>query len=125
MDDYWILAAFALLTINAVLQTLQTPSLYYLVWMSAGRVPADEKFVIYGTRYTYYEFVIIALFWTVIWSVKSSFLAMYWRLFDGLPNYRRALICVAVFAVGSYIGCWFGSVWTCHPPSAYFKFGES
>lgn len=37
-DDYWVLAAFVLLTTNAVLQTLQTPSLYYLVWASAGQV---------------------------------------------------------------------------------------
>lgn len=124
-DDYWVLAAFVLLTTNAVLQTLQTPSLYYLVWASAGQVQPGEELVVQGTRYTYFEFVIIALFWTITWSVKSSFLAMYWRLFDGLPNYRKAWIGVAVFAVGSYIGCWFASVWTCHPPSTYFKFGES
>lgn len=123
-DDYWVIAAFILLTANAVLQTLQTPSLYYLVWASAGRVPAGEELIVQGSRYTYFEFVIIALFWTITWSVKSSFLAMYWRLFDGLPNYRKVWFGVVIFAVGSYIGCWFASVWTCHPPSTYFKFGE-
>jgi len=123
-DDYWILVAFVLLTVNAILQTLQTPSLYYLIYASAGRVSLGEEMVVQGMRYTYFEFVIISLFWTITWSVKSSFLAMYWRLFDGLPNYRKVWIAVVVFAVGSYIGCWIASVWTCHPPSTYFKFGE-
>ena len=36
-----------------------------------------------------YEFNIIVLFWTVLWGVKASFLALYWQLFTGLAVYKR------------------------------------
>lgn len=125
VDDYWILAAFAFLTTNAILQTVQTPHSYYVTKASAGLVPMSEKLIHTALTYAKFEFAIISIFWTITWSVKFSFLAMYWRLFDGLSNYRRAWVGVVVFSVLSYIGCWFASAWTCHPPSGYFKWGRS
>lgn len=123
-DDFWILAALGFLLVNAVLQTLQANSLYYLVFASAGRVPAGETLLAQGNLYVRYEFVVIALFWTVCWCVKASFLSLYWRLFDGLPTYRKMWWAVVLFAAGSYVGCWIASAWTCHPPSIYFDFGR-
>ena len=123
-DDYWVLAALIFLGGNAVLQTLQTPSLYYLVGVQSEVIAVGQGLVEEGGLYTKYEFVVIALFWTTTWSIKSSFLAMYWRLFAGLPRYRAAWWFVAVFAALSYVGCWVSSVLSCHPPSRYFDFGE-
>lgn len=124
-DDYWILAALTFLVVNAVLQTLQAPSLYYLVLVSVGRVPAGEALLAQGNEYVRYEFVIIALFWTITWCVKAAFLSLYWRIFEGLPEHRRMWWVVAVFSASAYVGCWIASVWTCHPPSTYFDFGKS
>ena len=124
-DDYWMLTALTFLLINAVLQTLQTHSLYYLVYVSVGRVPAGQALLDEGNIYVRYEFVIIAFFWTITWCVKASFLSLYWRLFDGLPTYRRIWWVVVVFTALAYVGCWIASVWTCHPPSTYFHFGKS
>ena len=56
-------------------------------------------------------FTIIGLFWTIVWSVKASFLALYYRLFDGLPHYLRIWWFVAVFTALAYVGCWIASVW--------------
>ena len=123
-DDYWMLTALLFLVINAILQTLQTPSLYYLVYVSVGRVPAGQALLDEGNIYVRYEFVVIAFFWTVTWCVKASFLALYWRLFDGLPGYRKIWWGVVVFTALAYVGCWIASVWTCHPPSTYFDFGK-
>jgi len=123
-DDYWMILALSFLLCNAILQTLQTPSLYYLVFLAAGRVQQGPELMRQGNIYVRYEFVIIAFFWTICWSVKASFLALYYRLFDGLPRYRSLWWVAAVFTGCAYIGCWFASVWTCHPPSTYFQFGK-
>jgi hypothetical protein len=117
-DDYFMLLALGFLITNAILQTLQAPHLYYLVLNTTG-----PDIVHHGLRYTYYEFAIIGIFWSVLWSVKASFLALFWMISDGLPRYRRVWWATVVFAALAYIGCWVGSVYTCHPPSDYFNFG--
>jgi hypothetical protein len=106
VDDYWMITALMFLTVNAILQTLQSPSLYYLVDVSVGRVPAGPPVLVQGNIYVRYEFAIIGLFWTVLWCVKASFLTLFYRLFDGLPNYRRLWWAVVVFAALAYVGCW-------------------
>jgi hypothetical protein len=122
-DDYWMILGFVFLFCNAILQTLQTPSLYYIMNISAGRIAVGPELLVQGNIYVRYEFVIIAFFWSTTWSVKGSFLALYYRLFDGLPQYRRMWWAAVCFSICAYIGCWMASVWTCHPPSTYFQFG--
>lgn len=122
-DDYWIYFAYVVLIINVILQTLQAPHLYYLVRANSGLVPVGAEFFVHGDRYDRYEFVIIGLFWTVLWSVKASFLALYWKLFRGLGQYKKWWVGVAVFSFLAYVGCWIASVNVCHPPALYFKFG--
>lgn len=124
IDDVWMIASFVVLTINAILQTLQAESLFYILYVSIGRLPVDEGLVVEGTAYVKYQFAIIGLMWTVLWCVKASFLSLYWRLFDGLPHYKRVWWLVVVFTALAYAGCWFASAWTCHPPSTYFQFGK-
>ena len=97
--------AYLILIVNAVLQTLQTPYLYYLEKGNVGLVPINEAFLWHGNQYMRYEFNIIALFWTVLWGVKASFLALYWQLFTGLAVYMRWRMRVALFVFGAYVGC--------------------
>ncbi|KAI6912940.1 hypothetical protein KC318_g1720 [Hortaea werneckii] len=141
-DDYCLITALVLLLVNAILQTLQTQSLYYMVKNRAGQVPGGQQLVDQGNDYVRYQFAIIGLFWTVLWSVKASFLALYSRFFRSKPRYRRAWWCTVVFTALAYIGCWIASAWvslkswvraatddwsfvqTCHPPSTYFQFGK-
>ncbi|KAJ5971471.1 uncharacterized protein N7479_001389 [Penicillium vulpinum] len=118
-DDYFMLLALTFLITNAILQTLQAPHLYYMVLNTTG-----PDIVHHGLRYTFYEFAIIGIFWSVLWSVKASFLALFWMISNGLPRYRRVWWATVVFAALAYIGCWVASVYTCHPPSNYFKFGR-
>ncbi|KAJ5690207.1 hypothetical protein N7462_004599 [Penicillium macrosclerotiorum] len=118
IDDYFVLLALFFLIVNAILQTLQAPHLYYMILDVTG-----PDIVYHGTHYTYYEFAIIGVFWSVLWSIKGSFLALFWMISDGLPRYRAFWWGTTVFAVLAYIGCWFASVFTCHPATDYFKFG--
>lgn len=123
-DDYWIYVAWVLLAVNAVLETLQTPHLYYVAMATAGLVPLDETLLYHGNLFVRYEFAIIGLFWTVLWAVKASFLTLFWRLFDGLPMFRKTAVAIAIFAFLAFVGCWIASILNCHPASLYFKFGE-
>ncbi|GIJ87376.1 hypothetical protein Asppvi_006282 [Aspergillus pseudoviridinutans] len=119
VDDYFVLLALVFLVTNAILQTLQAPHLYYMVLDVTG-----PDIVYHGLKYTHYEFFIIGIFWSVLWSIKGSFLALFWLISDGLPHYRRVWWGVTTFAVLAYIGCWLASVLNCHPPSDYFRFGK-
>ncbi|KAL4746602.1 hypothetical protein BDW72DRAFT_210324 [Aspergillus terricola var. indicus] len=118
-DDYSILAALFFLISNAILQTLQAPHLYYIV-----QTPQGSDIAHHSVMYVHYEFVIIALFWTILWSVKAAFLAIFWKTTDQLPFYRRWWWAIVVFCILAYVGCWLASALNCHPPSAYFKFGQ-
>lgn len=70
-DDYWIYLAYLILCINAVLQTVQTPYIYHLVRVRARLEPTSEAFLKDGNAYLRYEFAIIGLFWSVLWSVSA------------------------------------------------------
>lgn len=72
-DDYWIYLAYLILCINALLQTVQTPYIYHLVRVRAGLEPAGEGFLKDGKAYLRYEFTIIGLFWSILWSVSAHF----------------------------------------------------
>lgn len=118
-DDYFILLAFSFLITNAVLQTIQIPHLYYIILNPTGSDIAPH-----ALKYVHYMFAIIGLFWSVLWSVKAAFLALFWAMTNNLPHYRRWWFGIVIFTFASYAGCWFASAFTCHPPSTYFKFGE-
>jgi hypothetical protein len=123
-DDYLIYAAFIVLLINAVLQTLQTPSAYTVAQAEEGLIPFDDNLVDQGDMYMKYEFTIIGLFWTVLWLVKASFLAFFYPLFEGLIVYRRIWWGISIFSFLAFASCWISSVNTCHPVSTYFLFGK-
>lgn len=118
IDDYLVLLALAFFVINAILQTLQAPHLYYMILDVTG-----PDIVYHGEHYTYYEFAIIGIFWSVLWAVKASFLSLFWMMSEGLPIYRRLWWGITIFTVLAYCGCWFASAFNCHPASDYFKFG--
>jgi hypothetical protein len=119
-EDIWIYLALSCLLTLAVLQTIQAGDLYYILEQTSG-----PDIVKHGTQYAAYEFGVIGLFWSTLWSIKASFLALYWRLFGYLPEYRLVWWLMATFTVLAYIGCWLASIFTCHPPSTYFQFGTS
>ena len=121
-DDYWIYFAWAMLAINSSLITLQAPSLYYMFDAIAGNGPTDTLLA-EGNIYVRYEFASIIVFWSVLWSVKASFLALFWKLFEGLPDYKKWWWSVTIFTFLAYVGCWVASIMNCHPVWLYFDFG--
>ncbi|KAL2166457.1 hypothetical protein VTG60DRAFT_2741 [Thermothelomyces hinnuleus] len=107
LEDCWIFLALAALLALCVLETIQLPSLYYITSVLSGDLGlmSAEGVMSHTKNYLRYQFPIVILFWTVLWSVKGAFLALYWRLFRDLTWYRRAWFVLAVFTVLAYGGC--------------------
>lgn len=122
-DDYWIIWAWMCLLTMASLQTKQMDSLWYITYLTAGRIPVTAEAATQTEDLTRWQFPIIKLFWTVLWSVKASFMAVFFRLVRPFTIHRRLWYFVAVFATLAYIGCWLASTLTCSPPSDYFRAG--
>ncbi|KND91971.1 hypothetical protein TOPH_03282 [Tolypocladium ophioglossoides CBS 100239] len=123
-DDYCIVFAWLCLLVMSILQTEQMDALFYVMYLTAGRVPVSAETGPRMEQLSRWQFPIIKLFWTVLWSVKASFLAIFYRLVKPFPTHRRLWYCVAVFTSLAYIGCVVASALTCSPPSDYFKAGR-
>jgi hypothetical protein len=124
MEDYWIFLALATLLTSCILQTIQQPSVYYMLATIAGVIPVSAELISAVELYLKFEFAIVLLFWTVLWCVKASFLALYYKLFRELKVYRRAWYLLAAFTFLAYIGCWITLGTSCHPISNFFKFEQ-
>lgn len=122
-DDYWMMLAWLTLLTMVILQMEQRTALWYVTYLTAGRVGLDQNSLSTIEQLTRWQFPIIKLFWTVLWSVKASFMAVFFRLVKPFPILRRLWYCVAVFAFLAFVGCWLVSAFTCSPPSDYFKAG--
>jgi hypothetical protein len=117
LEDCWIFLALAALLALCVLETIQLPSQYYITGVLSGAIPLTsfETVMAHTERYLLFQFPIVILFWTVLWSVKAAFLALYWRLFRDLTWYRRAWFVLAVFTLLAYGGCVTTLVLSCGP----------
>lgn len=123
-EDVWILLALATLLTFCILETIQLTSLYYMTGVIAGVIPVSAELIDYGSEYLRFEFPIIVLFWTVLWCVKASFLALYYKLFRELPVYRYIWYSLAVFTLLAYIGCILTLTFSCHPSQNFFEFAQ-
>jgi hypothetical protein len=124
MEDYWIFLALATLLTSCIIQTIQLPSLYYMLATIAGVIPISPQLISTVENYLRFEFATSILFWTVLWCVKASFLALYFKLFRELPMYRRVWYTLAAFTLCAYVGCWITLATSCHPITNFFKFEQ-
>ncbi|KAG0650869.1 hypothetical protein D0Z07_2442 [Hyphodiscus hymeniophilus] len=124
IEDYWIFLALTTLLTSCILQTIQLPSLYYLLAIIAGVVPVSVDLISATEKYLRFEFAIMILFWTILWCVKASFLALYFKLFRELRIYRRVWYTLAAFTLLAYVGCCITLATSCHPISNFFKFEQ-
>ncbi len=104
-DDIWIFIALAALLTLCILETIQLPSLYYITAVLGGSIPLSADLIAHTEHYLRFQFPIIILFWSVLWSVKAGFLALYYKLFRDLRGYRRAWYIMATFTFLAYGGC--------------------
>ncbi|KAL2194025.1 hypothetical protein P885DRAFT_63335 [Corynascus similis CBS 632.67] len=122
LEDCWLFLALTALLALCILETIQLPSLYYITGLLSGTVSdfSAEGIISQTQTYLRFQFPIVILFWTVLWSVKGAFLALYWRLFRDLTWYRRAWFVLAVFTVLAYGGCVTTLALSCGPDVGNF-----
>ncbi len=65
----------------------------------------------------------VILFWSVIFLVKASFLALYWQLFRVSPAFRKAWWIVTVYTVLSALVILSAEVWRCNDPKNPLNLG--
>jgi hypothetical protein len=124
-DDCWITLALAALLSLCVLETIQHPSLYHITAIMEGTPIADINQLVVDTEtYLKYEFAIIILYWTVLWSVKGGFLALYFKFFRELRHYRRAWYALVGLCILAYVGCITTLVFSCGSPANFFRFAQ-
>ena len=123
-DDCWIYLALTTLLTLCILETVQLPSLYYMTAAVAGAIPVSPDLITNTEEYLRFEFPIIILFWTVLWCVKGSFLALYYKLFRELRLYRRVWYVLSAFTFIAYVGCVTTLSLSCRPTSNFFKFAQ-
>lgn len=124
-DDCWITFALLALLTLCVLETIQHPSLYHITAMMDGTPETDFNELIADTEnYLKYEFAIVILFWTILWSVKAGFLALYFQLFREMKHYRRAWYALVVLAFLAYVGCIITLTLSCGHPANFFRFAQ-
>ncbi|MCJ1326908.1 hypothetical protein MMC10_003574 [Thelotrema lepadinum] len=61
----------------------------------------------------------VFLYWTAIYAVKASFLALYWYVFRPSSRFRKAWWIVTVFTFLTYWPIVLPQLWTCGAPSEY------
>ena len=123
-EDYWMFLALAALLTQCILETIQLSSLYYITAVLDGSISLSAELITKTEDYLRFEFPIIVLFWTVLWCVKSSFLALYFKLFRELVLYRRMWYLLASFTALAYAGCVVTLSLSCGEIGNFFKFGQ-
>ena len=105
-DDILVIIALAVLLASAVLYQITLVPMYTLLRVAAGLEPPKADFMQMGSKYLKLQFAITCLFWTILWTVKLSFLAFFRRLSSGLKQHETAWWIVLVFVVLSYVSCY-------------------
>ncbi|KXJ94966.1 hypothetical protein Micbo1qcDRAFT_192136 [Microdochium bolleyi] len=123
-EDYWILFALAALLALCILETIQLPSLYYMTAVLEGKVSFSMSLIAHTETYLRYQFPITCLYWTVLWSIKAGFLALYFKLFKELTVYRRVWYGLAVFTLLAYAACWASLAVSCGTLDNFFRFNQ-
>jgi hypothetical protein len=102
-DDILVLVALGMLLASAVLYQIILTPMYTLLRVAAGLEAPKEDFVQKGSKYLKFQFAITCLFWSILWTVKLSFLAFFRRLSSGLKKHKTAWWIVLSFVLLSYV----------------------
>lgn len=120
-DDCWILLAYTAYFIMVVLLALQIEPLWEVLYLYDGQLNLLVKETPPKARRVIRLLLpMLSMFWTVIWSVKASFLALFYPLVKMFRVQRPLWYCVSVFVVLAYVGCWVSSVLSCEEASHFF-----
>ncbi|KAL2752045.1 hypothetical protein ACRALDRAFT_1083632 [Sodiomyces alcalophilus JCM 7366] len=120
VDDYCMSFAWICLVAYVALQMQQMDALWYMTYLRSHRIAESDDTPRQEYELLRWQFPLIVIFWTLLWSVKASFMAVYYSIIRPLTLYRRLWYGVAVITALSYIACWVSVLLTCDSPGDYF-----
>ncbi len=78
------------------------------------------------TKFLKYQFTVLYLIWTALWTVKLAMLSFFWRLFTSVQtNVRVFWWIMCGITIATWIVSLFLQAFACSPPSKSFNMGES
>jgi hypothetical protein len=99
-QDYLLYAAFILFLTKAICYLVVFPKVFMIARVSVGMIEPGPTFQDDMIMYVRMMFVTTTLFWISLWLVKLSFLSLYKKLLEGLPEiYMRLWTAVLAFCV--------------------------
>lgn len=63
------------------------------------------------------------LFFSTIYTVKASFLALYWQIFEVSMRFRIAWILVSIYTAASFLASFLSVFWECVSPKHFLDAG--
>ena len=103
-DDFFHLIAAILLVISAILNTFEAPTAFTLIGVGDGSIPKPPhaEYQALQLKYLRYNFALTIVFWSILFSVKASFLFLYRAIFQGVGRSFLTWNVVAFFVFASY-----------------------
>jgi hypothetical protein len=106
LDDIFTAFALTLLIASAIMYSIACNPLFTLALVGSGlEYPPPDDFVETSELYLRLQFAVTLAFWTCLWTVKISFLTLFYPLSNGLRVDRILWYCVAAFVGIGYIAC--------------------
>lgn len=117
-DDYWVFIAWLSLLTLCTLQTIQLPVLWKGAnWLAGTLIPQSaEELISTQEELALWQLPIVNVFLTVLWSIKASFLALFYCLVKPNNVLRRCWYVIAVFVALSYVGLFVSTPFPCKDP---------
>jgi hypothetical protein len=122
-DDYFNALALVFLLAFIILFEIYVPIEYNAILYSKGlsnRPPTQVEAV----RDMKLNIAGIVLFFCTIYSVKASFLALYWQIFQISKRFRLAWFCLAVYTILSFVVSFITVFTRCGPANYFANLGK-
>ncbi|KAI8634024.1 hypothetical protein F5Y19DRAFT_197042 [Xylariaceae sp. FL1651] len=104
-DDGFIILAWTLVLLTAIVWNFITPYLYeFFSVETSGEIP-PPFFVMHTEQYYTGQLIILVFFYTSLWSVKLSFLMFFNRLGENVAIHRYHWWPVFALTVATYVVC--------------------
>ncbi|KAI0426695.1 hypothetical protein F5Y09DRAFT_350983 [Xylaria sp. FL1042] len=104
-DDGFVIFAWILALLSAILWSFVSPYLYFFFEVISGRRPPGPHFVLNTEQYYIGQLIVVIFFYTGLWSVKLSFLMFFNRLSKNVDARRYLWWTAFVATIATYLIC--------------------
>lgn len=113
-DDFLHGVALVCLIALSAVSSYELPAVFNVLgFQPEESVPTDAQVL----KYIKLNMVQNMLFPTVLFSVRLSFLAMYWNIFQLVDSFRIAWYCVTTYICVAFLATLLCNLWICGSPS--------